>query len=370
MLTRLYADNIRCLSNFELRPGPISALIGPNGAGKTTVFELLNALQVLLGGSGARIEELVHPSSQTRWDSRNVQRVELEVQPPGSEAFVYSLEVLHDEDRRTTVIQHEQLLGNRQLLYRAAEGEVALFGDEPSSDPRVQFPVDPRRSFLSVIEPRRDNKRITAFKDWLSNIWVFRLRPEIDPFSDAEATAVRPDGRNFVSWFRTLQQEAPDVTEKVRQEMRALVPGLSGMRLEKAGTSKGLIFDCEIRGRKFSLNVAELSDGQRVLLVLYTILHALAPRASLLVFDEPDNFVADAEIQPWLSRLREQVIDANRGTLLVMSHHPEVLDYLAADQLLRLSREDDGPTRMTEVQVDRTQGLSASEWLRLEGTNG
>jgi ABC-type glutathione transport system ATPase component len=109
----------------------------------------------------------------------------------------------------------------------------------------------------------------------------------------------------------------------------------------------------------------ELSDGQRALLVLYTILHAVARQASLLVFDEPDNFVAQAEIQPWLSSLREAVVSSRRGTLLVISHHPEVIDYLAPDQALYLWRGEDGPARVRELEVDREQGLSASEWLKL-----
>jgi ATPase subunit of ABC transporter with duplicated ATPase domains len=148
--------------------------------------------------------------------------------------------------------------------------------------------------------------------------------------------------------------------------MRSVIDGLTAIRLLRTdGSNRLLTLDCRIGTKEFFLYLDELSEGQRVLLVLYTILHALANRATLLVFDEPDNFIADAEIQPWLADVRERVASANHGSLLVISHHPEVIDYLAADQILQLWR-DSGPTRQRVLDVDRSKGLPASEWLRLE----
>jgi len=104
--------------------------------------------------------------------------------------------------------------------------------------------------------------------------------------------------------------------------------------------------------------------------LLYTILHAIPERASLLFFDEPDNYVALAEIQPWLSAMRQAMVDAGKGTLMVASHHPEVIDYLSADQTLYFWRDEDGPARVRNVMVDRKQGLPLSEWLRLGNGHG
>ena len=38
MLHQLYADNYKCLVNFELPLKDLTLLVGPNGAGKTSVF--------------------------------------------------------------------------------------------------------------------------------------------------------------------------------------------------------------------------------------------------------------------------------------------------------------------------------------------
>jgi len=113
------------------------------------------------------------------------------------------------------------------------------------------------------------------------------------------------------------------------------------------------------------LNLAELSEGQRALLVLYAIRHMIAERASLVVFDEPDNYLAYEEIQPWLSGMRDAVLTGN-ATLLVISHHPEVIDYLAPDQVLRFWRDEAGPTRVEEPKIALATGLTASEAIRME----
>jgi predicted ATPase len=221
---------------------------------------------------------------------------------------------------------------------------------------------------LPVLEPRPDNLLITRFKRWLSGIWLFAPRPaDLEPKSEQETESLAITGANLVSWYRSVVQESPSLADEMRKSLEPMIPGLASIRLDQLGRgARVMTLECQVGGKKFPLFVDELSDGQRALLVLYTVLHALGQRASLLVFDEPDNFVAEAEIQPWLSLLRDRVVDTGKGTLLVISHHPQVVDYLAADQAFLVWRGAEGHTRVREVLVDRERGLSASEWLRLE----
>lgn len=57
MLTRLYADNFRCLVNFEFRPQPVQLLMGRNATGKSSVLDLLTLVRAFVEGEG-RTEEL------------------------------------------------------------------------------------------------------------------------------------------------------------------------------------------------------------------------------------------------------------------------------------------------------------------------
>lgn len=65
----------------------------------------------------------------------------------------------------------------------------------------------------------------------------------------------------------------------------------------------------------------ELSDGQRALIVLYAITFLTAGQDTVLLIDEPVNYVGLREIQPWLIELS----DACGGAIpqaVLCSHHP------------------------------------------------
>ena len=65
--------------------------------------------------------------------------------------------------------------------------------------------------------------------------------------------------------------------------------------------------------KKKSVNysISELSEGQRCLISLYMILHFRIERGDTVFIDEPDNFIALREIQPWLLAAEEAVDDHN-----------------------------------------------------------
>ncbi|MBU0989810.1 MAG: ATP-binding protein, partial [Proteobacteria bacterium] len=48
MLKRLYANNYRCLVNFEIDLDRLTLLVGPNGGGKSTLFDLLYGVRRLI----------------------------------------------------------------------------------------------------------------------------------------------------------------------------------------------------------------------------------------------------------------------------------------------------------------------------------
>jgi energy-coupling factor transporter ATP-binding protein EcfA2 len=364
VLKRLYVDNVRCLQGFELKPEAVSLLVGPNGGGKSTVFEVLQWLQQFLGPAGKSAAECFPVVSLTRWDRRPIQTIEIECEVPANGTYVYRLEVHHDLQTRVATVD-ERLSANGQELYRSENGNVLL--SRADGAPPNSFPVDARRSLIPVLDARAADQRIGGFKQWLTGTWLFKLRPDqFEWNTTAESDFIDHGGRNYVSWYRTLVQETPQIAEKLKVELQSVIPGLTGIRLTKVGAdSRYLVFDCNLGGKQIVLGLNELSDGQRVLLALYTILHAMSEQAYLLAFDEPDNFVATQEIQPWLAAIRERLVASGRGTLLVLSHHPEVIDYLAPDQIIRLWRDETGPSRQETVVVDLEQGLTASTALNL-----
>jgi len=114
-------------------------------------------------------------------------------------------------------------------------------------------------------------------------------------------------------------------------------------------------------GTSYSVDFDELSDGQRALMVLYALLEGFEAATGCLLLDEPEAHVGLPEVQPWLVALDRRIED--HGQVFVISHHPEVIDYLAAAEPFLFERPDQGPARVRQVMFDRDSGLPASTQL-------
>jgi predicted ATPase len=189
--------------------------------------------------------------------------------------------------------------------------------------------------------------------------------------AESDAEAARPDRglRNLASWLRHLSQESIDAVPQIQASLKAgVLEGLIGFKLVKAGeTTRILKFEFQFDGDdpfapapKFSLNFDQLSDGERMLVALLTILHSAITPDTTVCLDEPDNYVALREIQPWLIEL----IDRTRATgsqCLLISHHPELINYLAPSRGVRFFRDGLGPVRSQPFESVEDSGLLPAE---------
>ena len=108
-----------------------------------------------------------------------------------------------------------------------------------------------------------------------------------------------------------------------------------------------------------------------MLIALYTLLYAVCAdqnRKYTLCLDEPENFLALPEIQPWLTELYDRCNDGEMQALLI-SHHPEFINYLLASpighwferQINRPTRIKKMKDRLRDVIGKENRGISVSE---------
>lgn len=109
----------------------------------------------------------------------------------------------------------------------------------------------------------------------------------------------------------------------------------------------------------YNLLLEELSDGQRVLFALYVLLHTHSRSGGLLALDEPDNFVALAEIQPLMFQLLDHAMVDGGPQLFIASHHPEYLDHLSPDHGWVLDRPNGHTTTIGRFTADVALSASA-----------
>jgi predicted ATPase len=367
VLSRIRIDNFASFSGFELAPPRVAVLTGGNGSGKSILWSVLARIQDLVLRD-ATVDDRFPRFTRTAWDTREVQRFELEFASTEGE-FRYVLEVSHtqDRDRFVTRIAKETVTLDGALLYVAGDGEVQLFGDDPAPQPRTRFPFVAQRSFLSSIEPRPDNRKLQAFKACVAAMWMVSPNPlAMRSISADEDLWLSRDASNFAAWYRNVSGYRNELIEEMARALGRLWPGFRLRLAPSTPKSKELRAEMHADGRAYELLFNHLSDGQRSLIFLYALVLSVlggekdeSKPTPFVFLDEPENYVALAEIQPWLQLLSERA-NARGAQVLVISHHPEVIDYLAADEALVASRPGGGPTRLDALKVDASGGQTAS----------
>jgi predicted ATPase len=364
MLTRVFADNFRALVNFELRPGRLSLLLGDNGSGKTSVLNVLGGLHdlIALGHSAADL----FWQTRTKWDTRDTQRFELDLEENG-ETYRYALEIQHPKGAmEKPSIQSESVRSDGDVLYQFLDGEVHLYYDDRGEGPVFPFRSD--QTFLASLDSTRAPRmsRLAAFRDLIAGLSIFQPNPfAMALVSARDQSFLSRDGTNFAAFFESLNSERPEVRVELEERLRAALPGFRNLLFRRLGEAKLLLAVFGDEKHKSELTLADLSEGQRVLAILYAAVAGLAREGAVLCFDEPDNFVSLPEIQPWLQALRD-ALEERGGQAMIISHHPEVIDYLALDSIWRFERPA-GPVIARRLEVDEGSPLKLSEIIARGG---
>lgn len=378
MITRLHVDNFRTLVNFDLSLGAKQLLLGPNGSGKSTVWEVLSTLRAFLADQ-RKADELFHPGTLTRWRTTPEQAFVLTLDRDGS-TYEYKLVVEHREpgapwrwraagelfegghegvnfnrsDVSRSRVLSEVLSVDDRPVFEYTMGEVHLFSDDYTPGPH--YPFDWARSAIATILPRHDNKQLSWFLERVRDIYCTRIEPSrMNPVASTEERFPTSDLSNFAAWFRHLHQSDGARSGRYMHALGTVIDGLDTIILEQVGQNARVL---QARFRPVPdestrlldavppvFSFSELSDGQRALAALYALLHFVLDTGGTLCIDEPDNFISIEEIQPWLHEALDRVDDRG-GQLILISHHPELLDNLAVDCGIQFSREGCGPVRV------------------------
>ena len=225
MLRRLYIDNYRSLVNFELKFGQVNLLMGANGSGKSSVFAALAGLRRLVY-DGESVRECFPASSCTRWQTRRVQTLEIDV-AAAEGVFHYRVELEHAGSE--TNVKAERLeCDGRPVLVRT-EAQLELW-DETGDAPSDRGLVDPVRSGLHVVGDRRRYSRVAVFVRRVGRMHFLSPRPDaMRGWSEGEHAAPAHDLANFASWYRHLAQERAPEMDEAREALRGVLDGFYGL---------------------------------------------------------------------------------------------------------------------------------------------
>ncbi|NEP60232.1 MAG: AAA family ATPase [Symploca sp. SIO2G7] len=270
MLKRIYIDNFRCLVNFELNIDSINLFLGGNGTGKSTVFEVLQKLQAFISGD-SKIEGIFKSVDCTRWQTSQMQRFELEILGNGG-CYKYELGVGHNQDQSR--VEYERLWFDSQPLLKFELGEVQLYRDNHSTGSQYSF--DWSQSMIPSLMPRSDNKKLTWFRERMARLIIVQIMPHL-MVDESHQEERRLSGKieNYVSWYRHLSEDQGKVAE-LGNILKNVLDGFTSFKFERVSEQSWVLklrFATDTNGNITEYRLGELSDGQKTLVALYTLIY-------------------------------------------------------------------------------------------------
>jgi len=361
MITRLYANNFRCLVAFEARFDSFGVLCGPNGSGKSSVFDVLKLIrdlgtsEAILGGDGPQdVKQLEF----TSWLKSTTQEFEVSVRVEDHD-FEYRIHIEQTHgDVKPRIIMENATCDGRKLFSRDLDGVTFERQDGTQSG----FPLDWRQAALGAIQPSGALSDIQILQEALAKILILRPSPRnMEAESRSEARQPSLYLSNILSWYRSLSQEQ-EWTDVLRDSLQNVWPDFKSFKLVDVGLNAKTLqlrFDTGNGRNAAPCFFHQLSDGEKALVALYMVRAAVkTSAANIVVIDEPDNYVGLPELQPWILAMRE-LLDGDHQTILI-SHHPEILGSAGEEFGNYLWRDNHtSPTRIGPLKIP--DGISAGE---------
>ena len=332
MIRKLEIHNYKLFRDFALElDGGVNLLCGPNGSGKTSVIEIVYALTRFLAMPdhsdtiACSVEDAFPLRTFCRWLTEErgsgEMSIKLEVESAQHQHYIYELTVRYNFLEKISRVQHESLRLGEALLLRFQEGRIEMFTDD---EKKLAFRSDWKRSGLVV--GSSNNSRIRRFGKQVASLYAFHLVPALMK-QDVEKPMETLDlyGENFAAWrfLRATQQLMRQA--RVVEQSKYFIPGLVDIRYIKKGDWHALAVKVEFDGRENDIEFNELSDGQKTLLALYSIV-ANIPNGSTVLVDEPENFLALGELQPWLEAMND-AWEERDIQFVIISHNPRTLNW-------------------------------------------
>lgn len=373
MLKRLYVHNYKCLVNFEINfDKDISLFLGANGSGKSTVFEVLAKLRKVINyetklDSESRrdvnkgIEDIFEFNNYPRafkHDKADT-RFELDIKIQES-VYRYSLTIdlgsIERYQKASPIIKEESLSRDEEILVKSNTEKTLYFGKDNGE---AEFPLDKSTSSIK----NYCEFEAEEFLQYFDNLLLIRINPYVmsSRFID-QNSEMKEDSSNFVEWLSHLNEENRNGVMEFENVIRQIIPEYDHFRIMSVAHFKALIIDFKNSNTKkpISYDFQELSEGQKALFALYALLYC-TPENSLICIDEPENFLALPEIQPWFDTLYDQCAERGLQALLI-SHHPKIINLLANDSGYWFSKENN-LTRIQKISPEDESGLSIAELI-------
>ena len=369
MLRRIEINNYKMFRDFKLDfTQGVNMICGPNGGGKSALREVLFSLRNFLAMPDVAehlalsVDECFPVQAFCRWLPQELGFSDIEILIElgvDTEWFSYSLKVRNNyHDNKSRV--HEESLSyfkgtKEELLLSFKSGKIEM---KTAGQKTLVFNSDWNMSGL--VPGSSNNSNIKRFGALVSRIFAMHLDPSVIANDFHEGTQTLGElGENFSAWHFYQMTTNSEKINQLTEECKNFIPGFVSVNSPKSGDLFRLKIRVQYNDKSYELALRELSDGQKILFALYSLL-TYVPDGSTILIDEPENFLAPSELQPWLNAVNDAWEEHDIQFVLI-THNPKTLNWHHKEAVI-FSIVDE-PPRIIVEKNDRNSNTTLFERL-------
>jgi predicted ATPase len=337
VLKKLEVKNFLALRDVSIDLEPFTVIVGPNASGKSTILEALHRLCALRSGNQrVLVEGGDFPGrldSQLEWKSPN--EILSKGANPLIEWHIFSettnlkitlqSKVPNDISQWSTTFQSPPSIVTNEGNYQANLGALS--------------------SFFQKFVPNSVNLRANGQKMALSS------------YSPLKKPILESDGSGLATVCANIQQEQPDVFERIQESLRLVIPTVKRFRLRRTdattknyvnsepkpgwtGIAEELIFDFIDAD---AISAKYVSEGTLLALCVLTAAARFEGEALVLI-DDLERGLHPKAVHDLVKTLRELQKVNPKLQIVATSHSPYVLDELEPHEVRVVTRDSDKGT--------------------------
>jgi predicted ATPase len=364
MLKEIYIDKYRRFINQKIEFSETMLIMGKNGTGKTTLLELIGRLKrfIINNDNTGHINEFFRAEDIPRWlkddYGQAMSQFELKYTAGKNEngaEFFYKLKTQFSQKDSKCRIYSEQLIVDNEVIYSSV-----------LEDDEANIKTDDNRNFVYALDWQhsglltagRVSRRIRAFIQEIENhLYVFSLEPDKVGGESAGPDSLTVSGDNFSWWYSNMLTQDIEAASGVLKSYREFLQNCKRAFIDK-NTGEFTIDEDMGENKSFQIRFSELSVGQKKLCIYYALFKMLPP-GSVFLFDEFENHLSPAELQPLYDTLQNQQ-DERDFQIILVSHHEKTINWYH-DSALGFSLSG-VPAHIKVDQVDNSGVADFFQW--------
>ncbi len=369
MYRRLTLRNFRSIEEAEVTLGPFGVVVGPNSSGKSNFVDGFVFMRDLAMDASTAISSRGGISSVRRFSKSKPYEVQVTLRLATTndalddEYFEHSATIRSGKDGAWSFKREHIALANKWRIYR--EGNSVDVQKSESLQLNVEE-IAPTASVMSLVRHVLLKQVPSRFRRALLGVYRYRFNPQLmqQPQVASEGERLVESGQNITSALRSASSRSD-----VLGPLKHIVPDLQHLRVIHAG--RHMLLELE-QDEANSFSAADASEGAMRALGVIVAAKQLQ-KHELLIIEEPEANIHVGAAQLIFDVLKQA---SRRGTVLITSHSPELLD-AAHDEDILVCDYRDGVTRVGPLATEQRQlvkdglfkvaELVRTEPLRIEG---